>query len=274
MIGSVAFTAPVDCGAAGRCQLLLDIWSPVGAGRHPAVVLLRGGPSNFGGRGYLSFFAQQLAHAGFVVYNADFRDLASNDGGYPTAFEDVACAIRYARATEGSYGGDGSLTLVGHSLGAWVGSIVALDPGEFTGGCLSGGSGRPDAFVGLAGNYDLNRNLTDLANFFGGSAAQTAKARALSNPFNYASGASIPVRLMAGTADTTVNPAASQQLYSFLAAKDWDVTLKMVPGANHMSTMRSPGGQSPALGAVRDAVLATARDKTIPAPKSGRMSPR
>ena len=102
------------------------------------------------------------------------------------AFQDVACAIRYARATAPKYRGAGSLTLVGHSLGGWVGSVVALDSTEFEGGCLYGGSGRPDAFVGLAGDYDLNTNLLDLYRFFGGRQAQTANARTASDPFNCA----------------------------------------------------------------------------------------
>ena len=246
VVSNLPFTKSVDCGGSS-CQVLLDAYVPAGSGPFPIAVLIRGGPSGFGGRAYLDPFASELARAGILVFNADYRDTASQGGGYPTAFEDVACAIRFARAEAGTYRGDsGPVTLVGHSLGGWVGSVVALDSTEFQGGCLANGFGRPDAFVGLAGNYQIEsgKNASDLSIFFGGSAADTAAARASSNPFSYATGTSIPVWLIAGTADTTVDPAASVALNAFLKGRGWNVTLQLVPGASHGSIIGSDDSQS------------------------------
>jgi acetyl esterase/lipase len=240
VISNVYFTQPVSCGGS-TCQVALDIYVPDGPGPYPTVVLVRGGPSGLGGRVGLSGIASQLASDGLIVYNADYRDLANGGGGYPAAFQDVACAIRYARATAPGYGGDGVVTLVGHSFGGFVGSVVALDPAEFTGGCLKDGIGRPDAFVGLAGNYDLNYNLSDLAEFFGAGAAQST-ARASSNPFNYGTQSPIPVRLIAGTSDNTVDPEDSVELNAFLQAKGWDVSLDLIPNGSHMSILDGAAG--------------------------------
>ena len=237
---NLPFTSPVGCGPVS-CQLMLDAYVPVGPGPFPTVVLLRGGPSGFGGRAYLNSFAAELATRGVLVFNADYRDIAGRGGGYPTAFEDVACAVRFARsAASGYHGQSGLVTLVGHSLGGWVGSVVALDDQEFGGGCLAGGSGRPDAFVGLAGNYQIagGGNDSDLFKFFGGGPADTAAARSASDPFGYAGGEPIPVRLVAGTADTTVDPVASSALDAFLVSRGWNVGLTMVPGGSHMSILR------------------------------------
>jgi dipeptidyl aminopeptidase/acylaminoacyl peptidase len=232
---NVPFTSPVNCGGR-KCTVQLDVYVPAGAGPFPQIVLIRGGPGGLGKRAGLDSYARLLSGKGFLVYNADYRDEASQGGGYPAAFEDVACAIRFARATTIAYDGDDrGVTLVGHSLGGWVGSVVALDADEFRGGCLAGGSGRPNAFVGLSGNYVLTAPEVagDLRIFFGGGPSATAAARTASNPFRYATGKPIPVRLIAGTADYTVKPSAARSLFAFLQEKGWNATLKLLPGAGH-----------------------------------------
>jgi pimeloyl-ACP methyl ester carboxylesterase len=240
----------------------LDIYVPTGPGPHPTVVLVRGGPSGAGGRSYLDSFARGLASTGLLVFNADYRDIGADGGGYPAAFQDVACVIRFARAQAVNYDGDGGqVTLIGHSLGGWVGSVVALNDQEFTGDCPTGGSGRPDAFVGLAGNYDLGVGgsvARDLGQFFGGPTSATAAARAAGNPFTYGKGSKIPIRLVAGTADGTVNPSATNKLNAYLAGAGWDVGLTMVPGGTHMSILWSSykGG---AFAAVFSAIAAARR---------------
>jgi acetyl esterase/lipase len=257
-LSDVPFTQPVNCGGYA-CQVELDIYVPTGQGPFPTVVLARGGPGGLGGRHYLSSFARELASSGFLVFNADYRDVADGGGGYPAAFQDVACAVRFARSQAARYGGDvGPLTLVGHSLGGWVGSVVALDDHEFTGGCLADGSGRPDAFVGLAGSYQIDAGEvdSDFNVFFGGGPAETAAARAASNPFKYATRSPIPVRLVAGTGDSTVYPSASVALDAFLAGRGWNVRLTLVPGASHLGILAATDTGSPSVDAVYAAISA------------------
>ena len=258
LVSDVPFTQAVDCGGYS-CQVRLDIYVPTGPGPFPTVVLARGGPGGLGGRRYLATFARELASRGLLVFNADYRDMAADGGGYPAAFQDLSCAVRFARSEASRYGGDaGPLTLVGHSLGAWVGSVVALDADEFKGGCLADGSGRPDAFVGLAGNYliDAGEVDSDLYAFFGGSATATAAARVASNPFKYATRLPIPVRLVAGGWDVTVYPSASIALNAFLKGRGWNVELTLVPGASHMSILQASDSGGPSVAAVFSAISA------------------
>jgi acetyl esterase/lipase len=260
VVTNVPFVRPTGCDAAA-CSVLLDIYVPAGTGPFPSVVLVRGGPTGAGGRGYLDAFASELAESGLIVFNADMRDIASKGGGYPEAFDDVACAVRFARTWSFAYGGNGaSVTLVGHSRGGFVGSVVALDPNEFTGDCLAGGSGRPNAFVGLSGNYNLDdpRVANDLQVFFGGMPAVTSEARAASNPFNYATGSQIPVYLIAGTNDTTVNPAAAEALDSYLTDQRWNVNLTLIPGATHNSIIVPSAAGPDSLAAILEATASAA----------------
>jgi len=261
VVPNLTFATPEGCDGAS-CVVQLDVFVPGGNGPFPTVVLVRGGPSGSGGRIYMAPFAKQLAAAGILVFSADMRDDASKGGGYPAAFEDVACAVRYARASSVHYGGSGgAVTLVGHSLGGWVGSVVALDPAEFEGGCPADVSGRPDAFVGLSGNYDLTAPEVagDLEEFFGGSADATADARHLADPFTYATGTKIPVRLLAGTSDTTVPPSAATALNAFLTGRGWSVTLILVPNGTHDSIISANQQGATSVGLVVEATQAAAR---------------
>jgi len=254
---SLPYTVPLDCGILGTCALPLDVYVPSGPGPYATVVLLRGGPGGVGGRSYVASWAFQLAADGLLVYSIDVRDLAEEGGGYPQAMQDTACAIRYARATATKYNGDGStVTLVGHSFGGYVGAVVALNSVEYTGGCLFGGSGRPDAFVGLAGCYDVagGGNASDFTAFFGNDSTATASVRAIATPYAYATGSAIPVQLSAGTADYTVDPIASHDLYDFLRAKGWNVNLKMVVDANHMTVLDPSGGEAAVFQAAKLAI--------------------
>jgi acetyl esterase/lipase len=236
---------------------MMDVWIPAGTGPFKTVVLVRGGPTGAGGRGYVEPFAYQMAQAGLLVLNVDMRDISADGGGYPEAFQDVACAVRIARTWGPLYGGDGSATLVGHSLGGFVGSVVALDPNQFNGSCMATiGSGRPDAFVGLSGNYDLDdaKVAGDLEKFYGGSAADTADERDVSNPLTAATGSEIPVFLLAGTNDTTVNPAAAVAMNKYLTDLGWPVSLTMVPNATHNSIIVPTQNGPDSLAVVLDAV--------------------
>jgi pimeloyl-ACP methyl ester carboxylesterase len=242
---NVPFAEPVGCSTAD-CSVLMDIWVPSGPGPFQTVVLVRGGPTGAGGRGYLDPFAAELAEQGLIVFNADMRDIATQGGGYPEAFQDVACAIRYAHLWSPYYAGDGSVTLVGHSLGGFVGSVVALGAEEFTGGCLATGSGRPEAFVGLSGNYNLDdpHVAKDLTVFYGGSPEEESDYRLMSDPFTSVGATQIPTYLVAGTADTTVNPQATLSLGAHLTEEGWPVALTFIEDATHNSII-VPGQNGP-----------------------------
>jgi acetyl esterase/lipase len=253
VVRNVPYTTPVDCGGYS-CQLPLDIYVPGGPGPHPAVVLLRGGPGTIGSRNYLADYALYLASLGLLVFSPDTRDMYWSSGGYPVSFQDASCAVRFARARSAAYGGDaGPLTFVGHSFGAYIGAMLSLNATEYaSAACLFGGSGRPDAFVGFAGCYDVGSEdvASEFGTFFGGWGPSTNTARAAANPMGVPLSDRIPVRILAGTLDVSVDPHASAMLTDYLARRGWNVALALVPGANHMTVLDSVEGRNAVLGAI------------------------
>lgn len=246
----IPFTPQVDCGSTGPCQLMADVYHPVPTAASPApppggwplVVAIPGGPSAPGGRGGLSPLASALAIRGAVVVLADWRESAQYGGGYPTSFNDVACAIRFARAEASHYGADPSrVTLVAHSFGGFAGAVVALSPKPFqplAGQCLnSTGSGRPDAYVGIAPVSTLAAIGGDfLPAFFGGVRTDRPAVWDAADPLLLAQAPGsqpVPVRLVVGVADPTVPPQTVAPLADVLQASGRDFELIAIAGATH-----------------------------------------
>jgi acetyl esterase/lipase len=178
----VPFTPEVACDDVGTtCQLTMDVLAPTAPGTRPIVLLVSGGPNPLTNQGYVMDAGFPVAGHDAVVIQAVWRQDRDQGGGWPTSFQDIACAVGVARATGPDYGGDPDrVILVGHSLGGWASAVVALSPTEVTpapGACNpTTGSLRPDALVTLAGALDLDQRGLGLPEFlrgfFDGSRAQ------------------------------------------------------------------------------------------------------
>jgi acetyl esterase/lipase len=127
----------------------LDVYTPGGQGPWPVVVVVHGFA-----QGKFSFapLAEAIASEGAVVFNIGVE----TSFPFRTAIDEVACAVRFSRATAAGYGGDDTrITLVGNSLGATLGAIVAMAGDDFAGDCVvTEGSAVVDALVGYEGGYD------------------------------------------------------------------------------------------------------------------------
>jgi acetyl esterase/lipase len=225
--------------------LVLDVIQPHGDGPWPITVLVHGGGWVGGERADVSDLAALLATRGMLVYNISYRTMALG-GSYPTAYQDVACGVRFARATAQEYGGNpSSVTLAGYSAGAHLAAVVALAGDEFDGDCLAGGSGLPDAFVGIAGPYDSDQFSPLLIPFFGGPRADAADAWSAGNPYSYVDRRiSLPIHLLQGTADGTVPQRFTLDFAAALEAAGHTVELTIIEGAGHRD-MVDPSASGP-----------------------------
>jgi acetyl esterase/lipase len=246
-VAGAPFTSDVACGERDTCTLALDIFHPRAPGPWPVVVALPGGPAAPGTRSYLADFAQLVAGQGAVVFVADYRESPQWGGGSPITYEDIACAIRFARAHAAEYGGDGThVSLVAHSLGPFFATIEALSPEDFEPApedCLTAaGSTKPDAFIGIAGIYSQEGIAPAfLESFFGGSKDNAPSAWTAGDPYAVIAAGDvrrIPIRLIHGQFDGNVLPQSSQDFEMALEAAGLDSQLSLIPGADHGSVLQ------------------------------------
>lgn len=211
---------------------------PVGA---PTVVLVHGGAWVAGSPDSLQDLAEGLADRGAIVVNLGYSTLMMG-GGHPRTFDELACGFRQARAIGEQLGGSGELVVVGHSAGAHLALVVALDDQSWGQDCPFGGSAQPDRFVGLAGFYDIDAVAPLMQAFLGGSRSELpAVWDAVDPAVLVAEGApgvgAFPVRFHVGDEDTVAPISISQGLSDAMVAAGVDATTDAIPLADHFTIM-------------------------------------
>ena len=217
------------------------IFAPETKDAYPVVVMFHGG-GWFGGSPISTApLAEYLADNGVVVFNSTYR---TSTGGYPESFDDIACAIRDARAQAGEYTTrPDEITVVGHSAGAHLSSVVALAGGVFGGDCANEAS--VDRFVGLSGVYDPTLYTQLLATFFHTRFENDPAPWEAGSPYSYLEdNPEVSVLLLHGEEDQLVPVSSSELFADALTASGHDVSLELLAGGDHQST-RQPDPAGP-----------------------------
>jgi acetyl esterase/lipase len=212
-----------------------DVYLPAApdSGPVPVVVTVPGGSWATADRTGLGPLAEALAAEGMVVVNARYR--AAGDGVvFPTPVEDVACAVSWAsaRAEEEGFRPE-PLVLAGHSAGAHLAALAALAPDEFRGDCPSRPA-EPDAFVGMAGPYELAEVESLVVALFGAAREADPAGWGRADPIRRsAERPELDVLLLHGTSDDAVAPVVSERLAATLREGGHAITLTLLPGVDH-----------------------------------------
>ena len=177
-----------------QLHLSLDLYQPPGASGAPVVVFFYGGRWEEGSPQDFRFVGQALSSRGYVTVIPDYRHYPAVK--YPAFVQDAAAAVRWTLSQVQRYGGDPKkVFLMGHSSGAHLAAMLALDP-EFLGKDRE----RIKGMIGLAGPYDF-MPLTDpdLRDMFG-----PPEKFELSQPISYVDGSNPPLLLLHGENDDRV----------------------------------------------------------------------
>lgn len=235
--------AGVPFGADPR--LKLDVWAPrEPISRAPVVMFLYGGSWSSGDRGDYGFVGRAFAAHGFVTVIPNYRLVPQVR--FPLFIEDGARAMRWTHDHIGEFGGDpGRIAFSGHSAGAYIGAMLALDRHYLADAGVDPAIVRAAAL--LSGPYDFYP--------FTGQSARDALGRwprpRETQPIDFVRADAPPMLLMHGSADTVVSPHNSRRLAAALTAAGATAELKVYPGKSHIDTIKSLSplfrGATPAL---------------------------
>lgn len=216
--------------------------------KHPdgtVVVLVPGGGWQTADPAGLLPLAARLARRGSLAVAVSYR--AADDGvQFPAPAEDVACAVSWAAALgERKLPEVRHVVVLGHSAGGHLGALVALGA-VGPRGCRSAPV-SPDAFVGLAGVYDVGELADAVGPLFGTTPDEDAARWRAGDPVQQIAAApdDLRVLLLHGTGDTTVPIMQSQRFRDALGAAGVPVELTPVDGADHMSIFTAPVAAGP-----------------------------
>jgi acetyl esterase/lipase len=127
--------------------------------------------------------------------------------------------------------------LIGHSAGAHIAAMLALDPQWLRARGLSTSALR--GLVGLAGPYDFHPDTPTRRIIFG-----LERDRARTQPISFARADAPPVLLVSGRGDRVVDPGNATRLGRRLEEQGAAAEVRFYPYASHTSLI---GAFSPAL---------------------------
>lgn len=214
----------IEYGRAARQQL--DVYSPTAiSDSAPVVVFYYGGGWKSGDRASYEFVASALTKAGMTVVIPDYRLFP--DVVFPAFVEDSAEALAWTVRNISAFGGNADqLFVMGHSAGAHIAALLALDRRYLSDAGIDASIVR--GMIGLSGPYDflpLERGY--LEDVF------PEATRARSQPIRYVSSDAPATLLIHGDDDNTVRIANSTALADVLRACGVPVELKTYDGVGH-----------------------------------------
>lgn len=233
----------IPFGAGDRRKL--DVYHPTNPnGSDAIIVFLYGGAWKGGRREDYRFVAQPFVAAGFTTVVPDYR--LYPEVRFPAFVEDAAAAVAWVQRELVKDSAGRRIVLVGHSAGAHIAAMLALDPRYLDAEGLSPEILR--GWVGLAGPYAFNPLNTRSTNpIFQPVADDIDQGR----PVAFARAGAPPALLLHGTNDTTVYTLNSEQLEAALRAAGSPVTYKPLEKVGHIGivlAINKPGmGGAPVL---------------------------
>ncbi len=198
----------------------------------PVVIFFYGGGWSSGAKEDHSFVGHAFASRGFVTMVPDYR--VYPEVTYPAFVEDAAAAIKWTQDNAPRFGGDPTrIVIVGHSAGAHIALLAALDPRNARAAGFDPSAIR--GLVGLAAPYGFETlDNPMLRNVFG----PNADVRAVS-PITYVWRDGPALLLLSGDRDRRVPLSALRHMERDALAAGQMVESKVYPGLDHPGILQA-----------------------------------
>ena len=200
------YTVATDIAFGGGARQRLDLYLPTDpASNGTVVVFFYGGSWKRGDRADYRFMGEAFASQGYITVVPDYR--LYPEVGFPAFVQDGADAVGWVHRTIALHGGNPDrIVLAGHSAGAHIAALLALDRRylrdvEVPASAIKG-------LIGLAGPYAFDPRRYRSTRPIFADAADPFDTR----PINFVRPDAPPALLLHGQADTVVRPANSQSL--------------------------------------------------------------
>lgn len=227
--GSFNRTSNLAYGNDARQRL--DVYAPKSADNRPIVVFFYGGSWTMGLKADYGFVGAALAERGYVTVIPDYRLFPQVR--FPGFMDDGALALAWVRHHARDFGGDPDrLVLMGHSAGAYIAALLALNDAYLEKAGVPASS--VVALVGLSGPYALVPDTDTLRTIF-----SSPYTPADWQPVRFAGARSPPTLLLHGLDDDIVYYSHSVKLRDALLSHGADVETHFYPKRGHADTIAS-----------------------------------
>jgi acetyl esterase/lipase len=215
----------------------LDLFLPNDSPGAPIVLFIHAGGWSVGDKSQYATVGDRLSNEGMVVATVNYR--LSPAVQHPVHAEDVARAVAWCYSHAARYGADPErLCLIGHSSGAHLAALVALDPTYLAAQGLATTLIR--RVVGIAGvGYDLDeRYATEqlspfLAPVFGSDSTRWAQAA----PLRYVTPSAPAFLLIHGLSDVDAPPSSTRVFAAVLQRAGVATQMALFEGEAHISVV-------------------------------------
>jgi acetyl esterase/lipase len=222
-----------DVSYGGLPRQRLDIYAPKHGPVRATIFYLYGGGWVSGARWYYRLFGRMMARRGYAVVIPDYH--LYPHAKFPAFVEDAALAFKWTHDNAARWGGSASrLFVMGHSAGAHIAALLALDAKYLRAHGLEPAAIK--GVIGLAGPYSLNPlKWTGVKDIFAASADAPHSAR----PIKIARAGAPPMLLLHGVRDRVVKSDASVNFAEALTKAGSPAEAKVYPSIGHFEIFGS-----------------------------------
>jgi acetyl esterase/lipase len=216
----------VPYGALQRQKL--DVYLPKNRKARAVIVFFHGGGWTAGDKRLYPVLAAAFTTLGYAMVVPNYRLFPS--GRFPDFMEDAALAIKWVEDHRDDF--DHAPTfLMGHSAGAHISALLALDPRYLRLHGIERSHIR--GVIGLAGPYTLNPAKWPIMRDVFAAASPPECAR----PIKLVRERTVPMLLLHGTHDRVAKDANSTRLADALKAVGSPVEVKLYPRIRHFEIL-------------------------------------